>query len=157
MKKALHPIHCVLENNPARTASPLPADAGPLPVPAADWEPLLQQYHKGDKRFFQLLCCRSKPLVEKVSRKPYFANTLGRDEAYSIAAMTMVEFWHGEALTGDGKDLPRRLTRAMNCDLINQIRRQNRNIASRYKKNEKLYLKELGEILDRYETMGKKH
>ncbi len=38
----------------------------------------------------------------------------------------------------------------------NQIRRQNRNIASRYKRNEKLYKKKLGEIIERYEIMGKK-
>ena len=124
MKTSIQSIHCVLENNPARTASPLPWDAGPLPVPAADWEPLLQQYHQGDKRFFQLLCCRSKPLVEKVSRKPYFANTLGRDEAYSIAAMSMVTFWTRVDLNGNPRDIPGQLYHAMECDLQNQIDRQ---------------------------------
>lgn len=127
MKTTLQPIHCTLQNTPAWPVNPLPGEEAAVPLGNSDenWEPILERYRQGDSRSLQLLCCRAKPLVEKISSKRYYVASLGRKEAYSIAAMTMVEFWHGEALAGDGKDLPRRLTRAMNCDLINQIRRQN--------------------------------
>lgn len=127
MKTTLHPIHRTLQTTPAWPVTPLPGEKAAVPPgnPDGDWEPILERYRQGDSLSLQLLCCRAKPLVEKISSKRYYAASLGREEAYSIAAMTMVEFWHGEALTGNGKDLPRRLTRAMNCDLINQIRRQN--------------------------------
>ena len=126
MKTSLQTIHCVLENNPAWPVHPLPWDAGGSPrlCPAVRWETLVTQYQKGEKRFFHLLCCHSKPLVDKISRKRYFVAHLGRDEAYSIAAMSMVEFWAHEALQGDPRDIPRRLTQAMNCDLLNQINRK---------------------------------
>lgn len=126
MNTSLQTIHCVLENNPAWPACPLPyVDGANSPdCFTGDWEPLLTQYQKGDKRFFQLLCRRSQPLVDKISRKRFYVANLGREESYSIAAMSMVEFWTHDALKGEPKDLPRRLTQAINCDLLNQINRQ---------------------------------
>lgn len=125
MKTSIQQIHCKVENNPAWQANPLPwEEAGPDPGYATDWEPLLKQYHKGDNRFFQLLCYRSKPLVENISRKQYFVNALGRDEAYSIAAMSMVTFWKQVDLKGNLRDIPGQLFHSMECDLQNQIDRQ---------------------------------
>lgn len=126
MNTSYQTIHCVLENNPAWPACPLPyVDGASSPDGSTgDWEPLLTQYQKGDKRFFQLLCRRSQPLVDKISRKRFYVANLGREESYSIAAMSMVEFWTHDALKGEPKDLPRRLTQAINCDLLNQINRQ---------------------------------
>ena len=136
MKAKFQTIHCVLENNPAWPVGPvhptkpadctLPQDPGADPLTChRDWGPLLERYHKGDKKVFQLLCCRSKPLVDKISRKQYYAKTLGRDEAYSIAAMSMVNFWNRKDLTGNTRNLPGLLYHTMECDLINQIDRQN--------------------------------
>ena len=127
MKTSLQNIHCVLEKNPAWAASPLPYEDGTdSPVySVVDWEPLLTQYHKGDKQVLQLLYCQSRPLVDRISRNPYYATALGRDEAYSIAAMSMVNFWNRTDLTENPKNLPGQLFHAMECDLKNQIDRQN--------------------------------
>ena len=126
MKSIFQTIHCVLENNPGWPVSPLPRDTGTDPLSChTDWGPLLEQYHKGEKQVFQLLCYRSRPLVEKISRKPYYAHALGRDEAYSIAAMSMVNFWNRKDLTKNPRNLPGQLYHAMECDLKNQIDRQN--------------------------------
>lgn len=62
--------------------------------------------------------------MEKISRKQYFANALGREEAYSIAAMSMVNFWARTDLDGELRDIPGQLYHAMECDLKNQIDRQ---------------------------------
>lgn len=119
MKTSLQNIHCVLEKNPAWAASPLPYEDGTdsSVYSTVDWEPLLTQYHKGDKQVFQLLCCQSRPLVDRISRNPYYATALGRDEAYSIAAMAMVNFWNRTDLTENPKNLPGQLYHAMECDL----------------------------------------
>ena len=117
MKAMFQTIHCTLETNPA-----WPVD---LPTCHRDWGPLLERYHKGDKTGFQLLCCRSKPLVDRISRKQYYATALGWDEAYSIAAMSMINFWNRKDLTGNSQNLPGQLYHAMECDLKNQIDRQN--------------------------------
>ena len=126
MKTSLQNIHCVLEKNPAWAASPLPYEDGAdsSVYSTVDWEPLLTQYHKGDKQVFHLLCCQSQPLVNRISRNPYYATALGRDEAYSIAAMAMVNFWNRTDLTENPKNLPGQLYHAMECDLKNQIDRQ---------------------------------
>ena len=127
MKTSLQNIHCVLEKNPAWAASPLPYEDGAdsSVYSTVDWEPLLTQYHKGDKQVLPLLCCQSRPLVDRISRNPYYATALGRDEAYSIAAMSMVNFWNRTDLTENSKNLPGQLYHAMECDLKNQIDRQN--------------------------------
>ena len=127
MKTSLQNIHCVLEKNPAWAAFPLPYEDGTdSPVySVVDWEPLLTQYHKGDKQVLQLLCSQSRPLVDRISRNPYYATALGRDEAYSIAAMSMVNFWNRTDLTENPKNLPGQLYHAMECDLKNQMDRQN--------------------------------
>ena len=126
MKSIFQTIHCVLENNPAWPVHPLPWDAGADPLYSRiDWGPLLEQYHKGDKQVFTLLCCQSRPLVDRVSRNPYYATALGREEAYSIAAMAMVNFWNRTDLTVNPKNLPGQLYHAIECDLKNQIDRQN--------------------------------
>lgn len=125
MKTAFQSIHCTLENNSAWPVSPYPRDPGNDPLAClTGWEPLLKQYHKGDKRFFQLLCCRSKPLVDKISQKYYFVTALGRDEAYSIAAMSMVNFWARVKPGTDSRNIPGQLYHTMECDLKNQIDRQ---------------------------------
>ena len=127
MKTSLQNIHCVLEKNPAWAASPLPYEDGAdsSVYSTVDWEPLLTQYHKGDKQVLPLLCCQSRPLVDRISRNPYYATALGRDEAYSIAAMSMVNFWNRTDLTENPKNLPGQLYHAMECDLKNQMDRQN--------------------------------
>ena len=127
MNTSSQTIHCVLENNPAWPACPLPGEqeSDSFPNPTGSWESLLQQYQKGDKHFFQLLCCRSAPLVDRISRNPYYATALGRDEAYSIAAMSTVNFWNRTDLTENSKNIPGQLYHAMECDLKNQIDRQN--------------------------------
>lgn len=126
LKASLQTIHCVLENNPAWTVIPLPYEKGSdsFSYPAEDWEPLLKQYQKGDKRFFHLLCCKSGPLVNKISRKQYFAHALGQDEAYSIAAMSMVNYWARLSPTEEIQNIPGQLYHSMECDLRNQINRQ---------------------------------
>ena len=125
MKTDLQPNHCELQNNPAWPARPFPGEdvADPLQLPAQDWETLLEKYRKGDKLTLTLLCDKAKPLLERISRERYYVAHLGREESYSIAAMSMVNFWHSEAELGEWDDIPRRLTQAMKCDLLNQIRR----------------------------------
>ena len=125
MTSKLQPMHCVLQNNPAWPVNPLPEKAGavPLPPPAADWQPLLEQYRQGDKSCFNLLCCKATPLVDNISHEPYFAAALGKEEAYSIAAMTMVSFWDRIPLQGSLQNIPGKLYHAMECDLLNQIKR----------------------------------
>ena len=116
-----------LKDIPSRRWNPLPGENdNALFPPGPDWEPVLERYRQGDTSVFGLLCCKTNPLAEKISGRRYYAASLGREEAYSIAAMTMVDFWNTEALTCDPADIPRQLTRAMNCDLLNEIKR-NRN------------------------------
>ena len=62
--------------------------------------------------------------MDKISRKQYFATALGRDEAYSIAAMSMVNFWARTDQRTDPRDIPGQLYHSMECDLKNQIDRQ---------------------------------
>ena len=113
-----------LKSVPSRRSNPFPEETNsPLLFSAPDWEPVLERYRKGDTSVFPLLCCKANPLVKKISGRRYYSGLLGREEAYSIAAMTMVDFWNREALTCDPADIPRRLTRAVNCDLLNEIKR----------------------------------
>ena len=116
-----------LKSVPSRRSNPFPGETNsPLLFSAPDWEPVLERYRKGDTSVFPLLCCKANPLVKKISGRRYYSDLLGREEAYSIAAMTMVDFWNKEALTCDPADVPRQLARAVNCDLLNEIKR-NRN------------------------------
>ena len=116
-----------LKSVPSRRSNPFPEETNsPLLFSAPDWGPVLERYRKGDTSVFPLLCCKANPLVKKISGRRYYSGLLGREEAYSIAAMSMVDFWNKEALTCDPADIPRQLTRAMNCDLLNEIKR-NRN------------------------------
>ena len=119
-----------LKDIPSRRWNPLPGENdNALFPPVPDWEPVLERYRKGDTLVFPLLCCKANPLVKKISGRRYYSASLGREEAYSIAAMTMVDFWNKEALTCDPADIPRQLTRAVNCDLLNEIKRnQNRGL-----------------------------
>lgn len=126
MKTALQQIHCILQNNPSYPPR-LITGAGstnPLHIHAAEWAPLLERYRKGDKTSLSQLCCKAQPLADRISRDSYFANALGQDEAYSIAAMTMVTFWSRIPSAADWNKLPGQLYNAMKCDLMNQIRRQ---------------------------------
>ena len=116
-----------LKKTPSRRTHPSPGETeNTLLFSAPDWEPVLERYRKGDISVFPLLCCKATPLVKKISGRRYYSELLGREESYSIAAMTMVDFWNKEALTCDLADIPRQLTRAVNCDLLNEIKR-NRN------------------------------
>ena len=147
MKTLTNPTHSLLQSRPAHAdnktardpfhpsgmpgrdtagpASRIPWDPGADPGRwPADWGSLLERYHKGDRSFFHLLCCKSQPLVDTVSRKQYYANALGREEAYSIAAMSMVSFWNRADPGENAGNLPGQLYHAMECDLLNQIRRQ---------------------------------
>ena len=119
-----------LKDIPSRRWNPLPGENdNALFPPAPDWEPVLERYRQGDTSVFGLLCCKSNPLAEKISGRRYYAASLGREEAYSIAAMTMVDFWNRDALKCDPADIPRQLTRAINGDLLNQIKRnKNRSL-----------------------------
>ena len=56
-----------------------------------------------------------------ISHEQYFASALGKDEAYCIAAMSMITFWNRASLTGDLRNIPGQLYHVMKCDLLNQI------------------------------------
>lgn len=115
---------CGLQNGRSPQPDPVSGEAErALFISSPDWEPILDRYRKGDTSVFGLLCCKANPLVKKISGRRYYAASLGREEAYSIAAMTMVDFWSKEALTCNPADISRQLIRAMNCDLLNQIKR----------------------------------
>lgn len=118
------------KNTPSRRSGQLPGEKeNALRLNAPDWEPLLERYRQGDTSAFGLLCCKTDPLAKKISGRRYYAASLGKEEAYSIAAMTMVDFWNREALKCAPADIPRQLTQAINGDLLNQIKRnQNRGL-----------------------------
>ncbi len=118
-----------LKDITSRRSNPLPGEKeNTLPF-SPDWEPILERYRQGDTSVFQLLCCKTNPLVKKISGRRYYSDLLGREEAYSIAAMTMVDFWNSKAHTCEPAEIPRQLTQAINCDLLNQIKRnKNRSL-----------------------------
>ena len=122
-KQAMNPGHPVS----ARTAAaPAILDIN------TDWEVLLPLAQDGDTRALLLLCSKALPLRDAIVSKPYFMNTLGKDEACSIASKTMIEWLLLEPLKNAGKDIPKLLIRAMKCDLINQAHRLERR--RRYEK-----------------------
>ena len=105
MKHSKNPSHCIFPSG-------------------IDWKPLLERYCKGEKALFSQLCYRSKPLAEQISHTPYFAKTLGQEEAYCIAAMSMVNYWHRITPAEASETSPGRLYNIMKCDLLNEIRWQ---------------------------------
>ena len=118
-----------LKDIPSRRSNPLPGEEQSTSLFSPGWEPILERYRQGDTSVFGLLCCKSDPLVKKISGRRYYSARLGKEEAYSIAAMTMVDFWNSNALTCEPAEIPRQLTQAMNCDLLNQIKRnKNRSL-----------------------------
>ncbi len=118
-----------LKDIPSRRPDPLPGEKESALLFSPDWEPILERYRQGDTSVFGLLCCKSNPLVKKISGRRYYSARLGKEEAYSIAAMTMVDFWNSKALSCEPAEIPRHLTQAINCDLLNQIRRnENRSL-----------------------------
>ena len=98
-----------------------PVEKETVTPPAAAWEPVVERYRQGDRTLFPLLCTQAKPLVEKISHEQYFAKALGKEEAYCIAAMSMVTFWNRASLAGDLRNIPGQLYHVMKCDLLNQI------------------------------------
>ena len=118
------------KNTPSRRSNPVPEEnENALRLNGPDWEPVLERYRQGDTSVLPLLCCKTDPLAKQVSGRRYYSASLGKEEAYSIAAMTMVDFWNRDALKCDPADIPRQLTRAINGDLLNQIKRnKNRSL-----------------------------
>lgn len=126
MEITLQPVHCATEVHPSypgRLTAQTEA-TGPQHLRAAGWLPLLKRARQGDDMALNLLCRLSKPLVDGISRQRYFTATLGREDAHSIATLSMVRYFTCEPLPADSRDIPRQLNQMIKCDLLNQAQRK---------------------------------
>ena len=83
--------------------------------------PLTQQH---DAAALARLMVLLQPLAEKMSSIPYFASMLGKEDARSIANLTMLELIQEPAPREGWYDFPGLLKQAIQCDLVNQCHRR---------------------------------
>jgi len=122
LKIVLQTVHCAVKSHPSypdRLTS-LTEETDLQHIRAADWLPLLKRARQGDGMALNLLCRLSQPLVDSISGKRYFTAVLGREEAHSIATLSMIHYFSCEPLPKDGREIPRQLSQMMRCDLLNQ-------------------------------------
>ena len=98
-----------------------------LNAPDSRWKELpllLIPAQNGDPVAMRKAWAITEPLVHTISNVPYFIHSLGKEEARSIATLSMLDFLHCVPPGTAWQDIPHKLQHAIKCDLINCIRRQ---------------------------------
>jgi len=106
-----------------------------LSIPANQLKQLMLQARAYDPRAIEIFTTLAMPIAKYYSSLPNVVSVLGKDEAYSIANHTMMDFLMHERLRKEKQDIPTMLKRAIRCDLMNQIDRiKNRRHFETYSK-----------------------
>ena len=106
-----------------------------LTIPADQLKQLMRQARTYDPRAIEIFTTLAMPIVKYYSSLPNVVSVLEKDEAYSIANHTMMDFLMHERLRNEKQDIPTMLKRAIRCDLMNQIDRiKNRRHFETYSK-----------------------
>ena len=106
-----------------------------LSIPANQLKQLMLQARAYDPRAIEIFTTLAMPIVKYYSNLPNVVSVLEKDEAYSIANHTMMDFLMHERLRKEKQDIPTMLKRAIRCDLMNQIDRiKNRRHFETYSK-----------------------
>ena len=91
---------------------------------------LYRRYMVRSRQRDQAAVCAFFSLAEPVFRQfaciPYFRSLLGKEETYSIAAETAMEFLLYHPVENTRQDLPRLLKHRIRCDLINLAHKKER-------------------------------
>ena len=66
----------------------------------------------------------AEPIVRKFCRIPYFRNTLGENEIYSISHAKLMQYFREKQPLPDKSPVPKQLWRILYNELVNQIHRQ---------------------------------
>ena len=94
-----------------------------LSIPANQLKQLMLQARAYDPRAIEIFTTLAMPIAKYYSSLPNVVSVLGKDEAYSIANHTMMDFLMHERLRKEKQDIPTMLKRSIRCDLMNQIDR----------------------------------
>ena len=89
------------------------------------WKEWMRKARDGDTQATQIFCEAATPFIRKLCEWRLFKDKLGADEAYSIAALAMIEFlmtYRGETKE---RHIPLLLWRYVRCELLNAVRKQN--------------------------------
>ena len=106
-----------------------------LSIPANQLKQLMLQARAYDPMAIEIFTTLAMPIVKYYSSLPNVVSVLEKDEAYSIANHTMMDFLMHERLRNEKQDIPTMLKRAIRCDLMNQIDRiKNRRHFETYSK-----------------------
>ena len=94
-----------------------------LSIPRSQWKQLMLRARNYDPRAIETFTTLALPIAKHYSQIPKFAAVLGKEEAYSIANHTMMNFLMQERLRDEKQDIPTMLKQAIRCDLMNQMDR----------------------------------
>ena len=94
-----------------------------LSIPANQLKQLMLQARTYDPRAIEFFAVLAQPIAKHYSSIPKVAAVLGKEEAYSIANHTMMNFLMQEQLRDEKQDIPTMLKQAIRCDLMNQMER----------------------------------
>lgn len=94
-----------------------------LSIPANQLKQLMLQARAYDPRAIEIFTTLALPIAKHYSSIPKVAAVLGKEEAYSIANHTMMNFLMRERLRDEKQDIPTMLKQAIRCDLMNQMER----------------------------------
>ena len=97
-------------------------------IPRQQIRRLMELARQGDTRAAERFCLLAAPLLDQYSSARYFAAVLGKDEARSIAALSVIDFLMYEPLKDEPQDFPRMLRQVIKCDLLNQARNTERRL-----------------------------
>ena len=84
-----------------------------LSIPANQLKQLMLQARAYDPRAIEIFTTLAMPIAKHYSSLPNIVSVLGKDEAYSIANHTMMDFLMHERLRKEKQDIPTMLKRAI--------------------------------------------
>lgn len=135
-EKAAFPSLLWQHSHPHSVNAPWPRSRPALlTIPRTQLKQLMLQARKYDPRAIETFTELALPIAKHYSSLPKVISVLGKEEAYSIASHTLMDFLMHERLREEEQDIPTMLKQAIRCDLKNQMDRiKNRRQYETYNK-----------------------